>query len=203
MARTRDPPTPPPSCYPLSSAWTIPAASPQVSRPPPSLICSPHGSLSNLYKRQSRCCLKPSDDSHYTQNEVHTPHPSLSPPAVSATPPHLLDLTASSATLASLVGTEHPKLLWTSGPLHFPYQLPVLFFPTLPRPGSLSSIRCLLLQKALVLAPQAGSDASSGFLQSLCVPHHSPNHSACASLSQTNHCGLSPSGDRSISFTVL
>lgn len=100
LASTQDPsPSPPASCYPPSPARTIPLP------PPPSLICSPHGSLSDLYKRESRCCLKPCDDSHYTQKEIHTPCLSPSTPAVS----YLPDLPMS---LVLLLTLPHWLLWW-------------------------------------------------------------------------------------------
>lgn len=109
LASTQDPsPSPPASCYPPSPAWTIPLPR------PPSLICSPHGSLSNLYKRERRCCLKPCDDSHHTQKEIHTPCLSPSTPAcciLSARPPHVLGPSGGTR-------TAH---LWTAGPSHCPY----------------------------------------------------------------------------------
>ena len=119
LASTQDPsPSPPASCYPPSPAWTIPLP------PPPSLICSPHGSLSDLYKRESRCCLQPCDDSHHTQKEIHIPCLSPSTPAVSYLPDLPMSLVSLlTATLASLVGPEHPKLLRTSGPSHFLWRM--------------------------------------------------------------------------------
>lgn len=103
-----------------------PHRSPCIHVPlPPALSCSPPGSLSNLYKREGRCAQSPpiTPTTHTTKSMLLTSacQPLRYPP--------LLDLTANSATLASLMGPENPKLIWTLGPLHFPYPLPVLFFP--------------------------------------------------------------------------
>lgn len=166
LASTQDPsPSPPASCYPPSPAWTIPLP------PPPSLICSPHGSLSDLYKRESRCCLQPCDDSHHTQKEIHTPCLSPSTPAVSYLPDLPMSLVSLlTATLASLVGPEHPKLLRTSGPSHFLYPLPALFFPAVPGPGSLSSVRYLPSPESPRWLPRWSEEPPPGSFSLYLVP---------------------------------